>query len=569
MKHWIVLTGIALLGAAAVVVSERRKVDVPAGPSAMLYLIADSQQELTRLPVTFTRLSDEEEIRIGDRLAASYAEQQPTQNPESVEVLRYVSRVGYQVAAHAHRKLPYKFHYIPSDYFVNAFALPGGHVYIGAGLVALMDSEDELAAVLGHEVEHIDHYHCAERAQQQEALRKIPLGELVAIPIEVFEAGYSKDQELEADREGTRLAVETGYSPNGAVRMFETFERLYQEYQTRAKTPQEELSRVALQTLEGYFRSHPLPAERIAQVQKLIADEHWHLGPERNLEVAYIFWTAKAEAALDGHEYPQAQQLAVHSLQLHPNQAKALEILARSQFAQADFARAAGTYRKLLDLAPIRTDVANAYALALAAADRKSAATEFGGWMDSIKGDKPRDLRVPLAGLALVAGDAGPAREAIAAAKSAETVNTTEWAARWLGELAWWYYLAGDYSDAHDLLDTAAQLRPEEIRFKTSQAWVNIENRRLADALRNLDASYDLYSKTTHPERIMARSIAHWLARQPDQALEEYESGVTAQPEWENEKWVRALYSPLVAQSLQEIQAERQLRHKARQARAH
>src|SRR5256712_9605555 len=132
-----------------------------------------------------------------------------------------------------------------------------------------MDSEDELAAVIGHEIEHIDHYHCAERVQQEQALRKIPLGELVALPVEIFEAGYSKDQELEADREGTRLAVEAGYSPNGAIRMFETFQRLYQEYQTRAKMPQKELSRVAIETLGGYFLSHTLPSERSAQVRPI------------------------------------------------------------------------------------------------------------------------------------------------------------------------------------------------------------------------------------------------------------------------------------------------------------
>ena len=123
-----------------------------------------------------------------------------------------MTRVGRSWPRDAHRKLPYKFHYIPDPIFINAFALPGGHVYVGAGLLELMDSEDELAAVLGHEIEHIDHYHCAERVQREQALRKIPLGGLVALPVEVFEAGYSKDQELEADREGTRLAVEAGYS---------------------------------------------------------------------------------------------------------------------------------------------------------------------------------------------------------------------------------------------------------------------------------------------------------------------------------------------------------------------
>jgi len=240
MTRWIALTGVVLLGLAAVFMTEHRKVDVPPGPAALLYLIADTEQELTRMPVRFTRMSDEEEIRIGNETARAYGFPRDKQDRDTAEVERYLGQVGSRIAAHAHRKLPYKFHYVPGRYFINAFAVPGGHVYVGEGLLALMDSEDELAAVIGHEIEHIDHYHCAERVQQEQALRKIPLGELVALPVEIFEAGYSKDQELEADREGTRLSVQAGYSPNGAIRMFETFQRLYQEYQARAKTPQEE-----------------------------------------------------------------------------------------------------------------------------------------------------------------------------------------------------------------------------------------------------------------------------------------------------------------------------------------
>src|SRR5207245_3694911 len=205
----------------------------------------------------------------------------------SPEVERYDGQVGLRVAAHAHRRLPYRFHYVPERYFINAFAVPGGHVYVGEGLLALMDSEDQLAAVFGHEIEHIDHYHCAERVQQEHALRKILLAELFVLPIEIFQAGYSKDQELEADREGTRLAVEAGYSANGAIRMFETFQRLYEEHHTRAKTPAAELSQVAIDALEGYVRSHPLPAERIAQVGRMIGSEGWAPRVEHDLKVAY------------------------------------------------------------------------------------------------------------------------------------------------------------------------------------------------------------------------------------------------------------------------------------------
>src|SRR2546427_5911577 len=124
------------------------------------------------MPVRFTRMSEQDEVRVGNEIAKSYsAARTDKSDVEVTEIQAYVTQVGSHVAAHAHRKLPYTFHYIPEKYFVNAFALPGGHVYIGEGLLALMDSEDQLAAVLGHEIEHIDHYHCAERVQQEHALR--------------------------------------------------------------------------------------------------------------------------------------------------------------------------------------------------------------------------------------------------------------------------------------------------------------------------------------------------------------------------------------------------------------
>src|SRR5260370_911241 len=102
------------------------------------------------MPVSFTRMSDAEEIRIGDELARFYASGEERENtPEVAIVEHYVTRVGEQVARDAHRSLPYKFHYLPSPYLINAVALPGGHVYMGGGLLALMDSEDELAAGIG------------------------------------------------------------------------------------------------------------------------------------------------------------------------------------------------------------------------------------------------------------------------------------------------------------------------------------------------------------------------------------------------------------------------------------
>ena len=92
MKRWITFAGIVLLGVASVVVSERRKVDVPASPAALLYLVADTEQELTRMPVSFTRMSDAEEIRIGDELARSYATEERDNTPEAAIVEHYHHR---------------------------------------------------------------------------------------------------------------------------------------------------------------------------------------------------------------------------------------------------------------------------------------------------------------------------------------------------------------------------------------------------------------------------------------------------------------------------------------------
>ena len=288
MKRWLFFSGILLLGIGALILAQMGKSGQPIGPRAFLNFIADTSRELAHVPAAMAPLSDEDEIRIGNQMAA---EQMPwhqavESDEDSRAVQAYVSRVGLWVAGHAQRKLPYQFHYVPEPYFINAFALPGGHVFIGAGLIRLMDSEDELANILGHEVEHIDRRHCAERIQLEGRRHNLPLGELFRLPIEVFEAGYSKTQELEADRDGTALAVMSGYSPQGAIRMFEALEKLYQEQTGSAKNPQEEISRVALDTLEGYFRSHPPTAERIEQIKKLIAEEHWeHAAKERPLAI--------------------------------------------------------------------------------------------------------------------------------------------------------------------------------------------------------------------------------------------------------------------------------------------
>jgi len=278
MKRTAAFMVVLLVGVAGLYFSQRRHDPTPVSANAIVAMAADAQRDLSRAPMRLTRLSDAEEIAVGKQLATGYSISTEKLSPEQQALDSYVQQVGNAVSANAHRRLPYSFHLVPDRSMINAFSLPGGPVYVGEGMLDLMTSEDELAAVIGHEVEHIDHYHCAERVQIEARLRNLQfgiVGALLQIPVQVWEAGYNKDEELEADREGMRLAVLGGYSPYGAVTMFERFSKLHSEYVVHARSPEEELTQLAIQSLQGYFRSHPLPSERLAQANSLIAQEGW------------------------------------------------------------------------------------------------------------------------------------------------------------------------------------------------------------------------------------------------------------------------------------------------------
>jgi len=281
MRRWLFLALILGASGAILYYTEHHKTEARVGPEAMLNALADTQREISRVPARITRLSDAEEIRIGNGMAANYLARRGQLSSTDAELETYIATVGHAVAGGARRKLDYRFHYIPDANLTNAFALPGGHVFLGRGMLQLMKTEDELASVLGHEVEHVDNYHCNERV----SLRNLPLGELIALPVQIFQAGYSKEQELEADRDGADLAVRAGYSPQGAIHLFQTFARLHGEYVSKASSPEQELSQVAIEGIIGYFRSHPLPAEREAQIRQIMTSQKWPQPPERALRL--------------------------------------------------------------------------------------------------------------------------------------------------------------------------------------------------------------------------------------------------------------------------------------------
>lgn len=575
MKRLIVLAVILALGGGALYWAEHRKANADVSPRALLHFLGDTQHELTRLPAGATRLSDEDEIRIGQEIARNYQlrtrDSQGRPDPEREAIQQYVSRVGGRVAVHAHRKLPYSFYYVPDPHFVNAFALPGGPVFIGGGLIALMDSEDELASVLGHEVEHIDHYHCAERVQIEARTRKLGLGgALVQLPIEIFAAGYTKEQELEADSEGTRLMVSAGYSPLGSIRMFEAFDRAYHEGQQRkASSPQEEAANVALETIEGYFRSHPASSERAARIRNLMEQEHWAASPEKDIEVGWAFWSIKAQQLLSDRKYAAAQAEAARVLKTRPADMRALHVVAEASLKQADFAGAATALRQMLEQEPHSLNLTYQYAHALAGVPNHTrAAKEFQEWIESPQAGEDPLLTTASAGLQLLAGDQRPAKQLVEANRT--LAPDTNRAAR-IGYLGWWYYLAGQYDVAANLLAEATNMLPGNKQYVETLGWTSIEQHRYGDALRYFratDSSILLAGmQQTAQDPAMSDAgiaVAEWLGDERSEAVAQFQRVYDEYPEWRNPVWVRAMYSPTVWRTVSQISAELERERKER-----
>jgi predicted Zn-dependent protease len=291
MKRALSLVAILLVAGASLYFAQHRKREDAVSVNAVVNAAADWQSDLSRAPMHFTRLSDDQEVRIGDELAQQYLAAQPAQTAEMAAMERYVNEVGERVAAHSRRKIAFRFHLIPNASLINAFALPGGHVFVGQGLLDQMTSEDELAFVLGHEVEHIDHYHAVERVQIEAQLKNLNLDIVAAIaqiPMSLWQVGYSKQQEFEADREGLRIAAAAGYSPQGAIYLLERWTKLHSEYVMHSETPAAELSQLAIEGLSGYFRTHPLPSERLEQVNEVIAQDRLEMSkPFKPFHVEY------------------------------------------------------------------------------------------------------------------------------------------------------------------------------------------------------------------------------------------------------------------------------------------
>lgn len=189
-------------------------------------------------------ISDADEARLGVILADDLIAQEGMQpTPQTNKLDQYLQSVGDKVAAHAQRKIAYRFRFDPSPSFRSAVGLPGGQIFVGAGILAYMDSEDQLAMVLGHEIEHIDLNQCRERLAKMFDEQHLTPATTTKLKVDPFLPGYGREGELAADREGVKLAMQAGYSGESAIRLLQTYIILGDNMPNSPKEAKESLER--------------------------------------------------------------------------------------------------------------------------------------------------------------------------------------------------------------------------------------------------------------------------------------------------------------------------------------
>lgn len=214
-------------------------------------------------------LSEEQELELGKQAAAEIEKEEPIL--QDATVTRYIDALGQALVRTSQRSnIPYTFKVVDSE-AVNAFALPGGYIYVNRGLIEAASNESELAGVLAHEVSHVVARHSAEQVKKLQ-ITGLGLGILGAIlgdgkaaqignvASQLVATGvflkYSREAEREADRLGAQNLYDTGYDPRAMVTFFEKLADMRQREPNKFET---------------FFSSHPDPRERAENVKDLIS----------------------------------------------------------------------------------------------------------------------------------------------------------------------------------------------------------------------------------------------------------------------------------------------------------
>ena len=234
----------------------------------LLFLSACSSNPVTGKK-NFSLISEEQELAIGAQAHRDVLKQMKKYNNPKLQA--YVNSIGQALAKHSHRsKIRFTFTII-DDPSVNAFALPGGYVYITTGIMAYLNSEAELAGVLGHEIGHVTARHGVQ--QQSASIASAILIEIISKnskntnteSLQQFGTaiirGYGREHELQADQLGAEYLARLGYTPESMIDVVSVLkaQEEFDKYQARKEGRQP-------RSYHGVFSSHPTNDRRLQEV---------------------------------------------------------------------------------------------------------------------------------------------------------------------------------------------------------------------------------------------------------------------------------------------------------------
>jgi predicted Zn-dependent protease len=553
----------------ALLALQRRLVTTEITPRPLLYLVADTEREAERIPLALTRVSDKEENQIGQELARSYGLTPAVhKEADAQRIAAYVQEVGKRLTVNVKRKeIHYRFFYKDEPDFVNAGALPGGQIVIGRGLLELLESEDELAAILGHEIAHVDERHAIERLQYEVQSRKIGmrgLYRLGQIGVVLFQMGYTKEKEDEADRVGLGLTVRAGYSPAGAVDVMKRFERLFGGQPRTATSPVEELAGMPLRSLREYFRSHPPARERIATLEKEIQSRGYNAAQAlKPLAVRAIFLAEQANV-LDQHGmFDRAIARYEAALKADREYWVAWEGLAKAKWRSGDATGAAQATTEALGRRPDVPRLWKLLAETLAASGRESAPDafrrQFRNLSAKLMGPVQRQFEIESMGLEFFSGRA-QAMEVYRKSLAAGLAPFLE--SEYRRRVAWWMWRAGKAQETLQELEAARQEYPQGTGVGTEMAWALTDLGRQADALARMEGSMSINGESEALSAVIA-----WRTGQQDAAKSAFRRAAEADPVWMVAKWVANNHSAEATAVIAKLQAEEMARRKKEEAK--
>ncbi len=208
--------------------------------------------------------STDREVKLGQTIDRELLKDKEFKLAEDPLLQKRVEDIGRRIAAVCDRKeIDYYFRVI-EDKEVNAFSLPGGYVYVNTGLIEKVANDDELAAVIGHEIGHIVARHSVKKLQAimgYSLLRiltsQIPEGQGANVGADYAFAqiltGYARDDELLADKLGARYCRLAGYDPSAMIKFLERLQEVNRKQPLRQKS---------------YFKTHPYVPDRIRTVKQ-------------------------------------------------------------------------------------------------------------------------------------------------------------------------------------------------------------------------------------------------------------------------------------------------------------